>query len=313
MFIYEPILTDEIIRKCKDMPKFAAECESEYETMLDNAALNIAKKSSDKPFVLISGPSGSGKTTSGFKLKEKLERLGHGTHILSLDNYFHPITDEERPLFEAHKLDLESPARVDCDLLNSQLRDMINGKSVELSEFDFVTSTRRKSEKTLTLKKGELIVIEGIHSLNPSVIEDSDEFGIGVYVSVRSRIEHNKGGESYLLHPSKIRLARRMIRDRLTRNRALSASVAIYNSVELGENKYIMPYKNRADYHIDTFFANELCVYKTLLPSSMPDDEKKHPWLTELFEVLGEIPSMPAELVPYESLIREFIGGGKYE
>lgn len=313
MFIYEPILIDEIIKRAADPERFVTESEKEYESKLDDIALNISRNSSDRPFILISGPSGSGKTTSGMKLEERLDKMHFKTHILSLDNYFHPITDEERPLFEAHKIDLESPVRVDSDLLNSQLRDMMNGKEVELPAFDFVTNTRKKSGRTLKLHKGELIILEGIHSLNPSVIENSENFSSGIYVSVRSRVEHMKKGESYLLHPSKIRLARRMIRDRRTRNRTPSDTVTIYDSVEKGENKYIMPYKHRADYNVDTFFPCELCIYKGMLPSSLPEDEKKQPWLTELFEVLGEIPKLPPELVPHQSLLREFIGGGKYE
>ena len=313
MFIYEPILIDEIIKRAAEPARFVSESEKEYESKLDDIALNISRNSSDRPFILISGPSGSGKTTSGMKLEERLDKMNFETHILSLDNYFHPITDEERPLFEAHKLDLESPARVDSDLLNSQLHDMMNGKEVELPTFDFVTNTRKKSGKTLKLHKGELIILEGIHSLNPSVIENSENFSSGIYVSVRSRVEHRKMGESYLLHPSKIRLARRMIRDGRTRNRVSSDTVALYDSVERGENKYIMPYKHRADYNIDTFFPCELCVYKGMTPASLPEDEKKYPWLTELFEVLAEIPEISPELVPHQSLLREFIGGGKYE
>lgn len=312
MFLYEPILIEEIIKKASNARQFIAESESEYEKMLDMVTASISQNSGEKPFILISGPSGSGKTTSGLKLEEKLDRMGYETHILSLDNYFHPITDAERPLFEANKLDLESPLRVDSDLLNSQLRDMMSGKEVELPEFDFVTNTRRKSGKTLRLHKGELIVLEGIHSLNPSVIENAENFSSGIYVSVRSRIEHKKRGERYLLHPSKIRLARRMIRDARTRNRVFSDTVALYDSVERGENNYIMPYKHRADYSIDTFFACELCIYKSMLPSSLTEDEKKYPWLTELFEVLAELPEIEPSLVNDESLLREFIGGGKY-
>ena len=313
MRTYEPILIKDIIKSAASPQELILESESRYESALDAVADGIAEHSTEKPFILISGPSGSGKTTTGMKLKEKLNKKSFSTHILSLDNYFHPITAEERPLFEAHRLDLESPLRVDTDLLNSQLCDLMNGKEVILPEFDFVTNTRKIGLKTLRLGKGEFIVLEGIHSLNPSVIENAENFSFGIYVSVRSRIEHEKKGESFLLHPSKIRLARRMIRDGRTRNRTPSATVSIYGSVELGENRYIMPYKGRADYSIDTFFASELSVYKSMLPTSLPDDEKRHPWLSELFEVLAELPAISPDLVPKDSLLREFIGGGIYE
>lgn len=313
MILYEPIMISEIIKKANFPEKFIKESEQKYENALDTIAKDLAKNASEHPFILISGPSGSGKTTSGLKLEERLDKLGFETHILSLDNYFHPISDEERPLFEAHKLDLESPLRVDSELLNSQLQYLMNGKEVKLPAFDFVTNTRKDSRKSLRLHKGEMIVLEGIHSLNPSVIENAEDFSSGIYVSVRSRIEYGKKGESFLLHPSKIRLARRMIRDGRTRNRKPSDTVAIFDSVERGENNYIMPYKHRANYNVDTFFPCEMCVYKGLLPSSLPKDEKKHPWLTELFDVLAELPAISPDLVPQESLLREFIGDGKYE
>ena len=229
--------------------------------------------------------------------------MGFETHIISLDDYFHPITDEERPLFEAHKLDLESPARVDSDLLNSQLEEIMRGKEVEIPRFDFVTNTRKKSGRSLRLSKGELIILEGIHSLNPEIIEHGENFSTGLYVSVRTRIEHGDA----LLHPSKVRLARRMMRDRTARNRQPDATVALYAGVERGENLYIMPHKHRADYDINTFFPYELCVYKPFLPTSLPKAEAEHPWLTELFEVISGLPEIPARLVPRDSLLREFI------
>ena len=99
-----------------------------------------------------------------------------------------------------------------------------------------------------------------------------------------------------------------MIRDGRTRNRLPSAVIDMYDSVERGENKYIMPYKHRADFDVDTFIAYEPLVYKGMLPSSLKEDEARHPWLTELFEVLAELPAIPRELTPKDSLLREFIG-----
>ena len=301
---YEVITLDEIIKKASYAEQFVRECERDYESKLAEVVGGIAKRAAECPFILISGPSGSGKTTSGHKLKKLLDTMGFETHILSLDDYFHPISDEERPLFEAHKLDLESPLRVDSDLLNSQLEALIKGKEIEIPSFDFVTNARRKSDRTLKIEKGELIILEGIHSLNPEVTKHTENFSTGVYVSVRTRIAH---GKDALLHPSKIRLARRMIRDGAARNRTPSATAELYSNVERGENLYILPHKHRADYDIDTFFPYELCVYKSFLPTSLPEDEEKHPWLTELFDVFTKLPSISQELVPKTSLLREFI------
>ena len=303
---------NELIEKAADPQNFIRESEAKYENALLAVSKEIALRAGERPIILISGPSGSGKTTSCFKLEAILDKMGFETHSVSLDNYFIPVTDEERPLFNAHKLDLESPARVDADLLNSQLRDLMAGKEVLIPRFDFVHSRRAESTHALRLRTGELLILEGIHSLNPSVIQNSEEFSFGIYVSVRSRIDYGTADESCLLHPSKIRLARRMIRDGRTRNRLPSDVVAQYHSVENGENKYIMPYKHRADFDIDTFIPYEPFIYKGMLPASLPEDEARHPWLSELFEVLGRLTAISPELVPHESLLHEFIGGGKY-
>lgn len=308
------MLLKDIFEKTVISPSdFISECENEYFNKVDLMAKNIAKNAEEKPFVLISGPSGSGKTTSANVLDDKLTKMGFETHTVSLDNYFNGIAEHEREAFLNNTLDLESPDRLNKELLNSQLSDIMAGKEVELPRFDFLKSVRVNSGEFIKLKKGEVIILEGIHSLNPEVIEHSDDFSTKVYVSVRTRIEYEKDGDIHLMHPSKLRLARRIIRDIRTRGRSPSAVIDLYHSVERGENLYIMPYKHRADFDIDTFIPYEPCVYNGLLPKSLPEDEAKHPWLTELFTVLNMLPTIPTEQISKNSLIREFIGGGIYE
>jgi len=179
---------------------------------------------------------------------------------------------------------------------------------VEIPRYDFVTNKSHMSGEILRLHKGEIIIFEGIHALNPSVIASADDYTSRLYVSVRTRIEYPAAGERFLLHPAKIRLARRLIRDKRERARSYADVISLYDSVERGENLYIMPYKYRADYDVDTFVPYEACVYKSLLPPAMPEEEAKNPWLTELFEVFEGIPAIDPTLVPKEALIREFIG-----
>ena len=303
------MLLEAIRRKAEDAPlKFIADCENGFREKLDALAHAVASDSESRPVVLLSGPSGSGKTTTAHKLKECLERTGLDTHIISMDNYFRTFTKEEKELFSRHELDLESPERVDGDLLSSHICDILNGKTVRVPRYDFITNISHMSDESLCLHKGEIIIFEGIHALNPSVIASADDYTSRLYVSVRTRIEHPAAGERFLLHPAKIRLARRLIRDKRERARSFADVISLYNSVERGENLYIMPYKYRADYDVDTFVPYEACVYKSLLPASMPEEEAKHPWLTELFEVLDGLPAIDPALVPRDALIREFIG-----
>ena len=159
------------------------------------------------------------------------------------------------------------------------------------------------SGNILQRKPGELVILEGIHSLNPDVIRIPDETTAKIYVSVRTRITAN--GET--LHPSKIRLMRRMVRDRLFRKRTLRDTLKMFRSVEEGENKYIMPYKYRSTYDVDTFMAYEICAYRDLLLEDLrklPDD----PELRDAGAFLADAAALSAEALPEDSLIREFVG-----
>ena len=301
--------TEWILEKSASPADFIRACDEAYHNKITDLANDILRNAGARPIVLISGPSGSGKTTSARLTEHFLDNAGCETHVLSLDNYFLPLTEEEKVLFAENKLDLESPRRLDADFLNHQLSELHKGNEVELPRFDFITNTRQSSGETLRLGKNEILVLEGIHSLNPDVI-DADDYTTRVYVSVRTRVELADGR---LLHPSKVRLARRMIRDARTRGRSPEATVALYDSVERGENLYIMPYKHRAHYDIDTFFPCELGIHKNFLPASMPETERVYPWLTELFEAMSLVPAIDPSLVPESSLLREFIGGGMFE
>jgi uridine kinase len=294
-----------------DPHAFIRAAEEDFRAKLDALAHAVANNGDERPVVLLSGPSGSGKTTTSHMMADRLEQMGYETHIISLDNYFRTFSAEETELFLRHELDLESPDRVNNELLSEQLEAIMRGETVELPRYDFTTNKSLMSGETIRLHHGEIIIFEGIHALNPAVIGSADDYTSRIYVSVRTRIEHGPDDARTLLHPSKVRLARRLIRDHRERGRTLADVVSIYDSVERGENLYIMPHKHRADFDVDTFVPYELCVYKNFLPESMPAEQQKHPWLTELFAVLRDLPAIDPTIVPASALIREFIGRGK--
>ncbi len=303
------MLLQDIRQKALSAPDaFIRTSEKEFQSKIDALASAVAKDGNERPVVLLSGPSGSGKTTTSHMIARRLEEMGMEMHIISMDNYFHTFTEEETELFRRHELDLESPDRVDGDLLSEQLDALMHGKTVHLPYYDFTTNTQHISDKTLRLHPGEIIIFEGIHALNPSVIGSADDYTSRIYVSVRTRIEHGEGESHSLLHPSKVRLARRLIRDSRERARTYADVISVYDSVERGENLYIMPYKHRADFDVDTFVPYEMCVYKSILPDSIPEEQIKHPWLTEMFDVLAALPTIDPRSVPDNALIREFIG-----
>ncbi len=286
-----------------DSQTFIRETDDAYQSRLMEIADDIALHRTERPIILLSGPSGSGKTTTAQMIEKILDDRGIETHTLSLDNYFSPFTTEERALFEEGKLDLESPNRVDSAFLSEQLTAIEEGRPVELPIYDFKESARIMSGNILHRKPGELVIMEGIHSLNPDVIRIPDETTAKIYVSVRTRIT----ADNEILHPSKIRLMRRMVRDRLFRKRSLRDTLMMFRSVEEGENKYIMPYKHRSTYDVDTFMAYEICAYKNWLLDdfkNMPDE----PELLDAGAFLADAEALPSENLPATSLIREFVG-----
>ncbi len=292
----------------QDTAAFIARADAAYDWQLTQIANYIRDHAGQCPLILLSGPSGSGKTTSALILEKKLDAMGLETHTLSMDNYFHTVEGEQAVLLERGLLDLESPARVDATFLNEQLRSIIAGEPTPLPRFDFPTHTRVESGVTLTRRPGELVILEGIHALNPEVITIPEERTVRLYVSVRTRLETADGA---VLHPQKIRLLRRMLRDTLFRGRQLTDTLQMYHSVQEGENKYIMPYKHRSTFDIDTFIPYEGCLYRRHLLEKL-EGLAHHPDIADLLPALRELTPLADEAVPSNSLIREFIGGSVY-
>lgn len=292
----------------QDAAAFVAASEKAYSRQLTAIADYIAAHKDTCPIVLISGPSGSGKTTTALMLEEKLDRRGLETHTLSQDNYFRTLTAEDRALLEAGNFDLESPARVDEDLLNQQLQDIIACKTVELTEFDFPTHTRRKSGKTLTRRPGEVVILEGIHTLNPAVVTLPEEQTVRLYVSVRTRVE---GPDGQILHPKYIRLLRRMLRDVKGRGRPAEGTVAMFHNVNRGEDSFIMPYKHRSTFDVDTFFPYEINVYRQYLLEELQKMAHREE-IAAVLPIVAAADGLDAAAVPATALIREFIGDSVY-
>lgn len=292
----------------KDAREYVRSVNEDYQYKLSKIVDEIIKNRNDKPVILLSGPSGSGKTTTALMIEKLLDERGHESHTLSMDNWFCPLTEAEKKLAADGKMDLESPMRVDSDLLNEQIEDISNCREIELPRYNFKTSTRTGSGKKFKRNKGEIVIFEGIHALNPSVITVPDNIINKIYVSVRTRIS----GVDILLHPSKVRLMRRMIRDKNFRKRSLRETMNMFHSVEAGENKYIMPYKYRSDYDVDTFMAYELSAYRNDLLGQL-QELKDVPEVRECIRVLEQLTPIDKKDISADSLICEFIGNGQFK
>ncbi|WP_124098065.1 nucleoside kinase [Ruminococcus sp. Marseille-P6503] len=289
---------------------FIKRSEHNYCEQIKAAADSIADSRKEKPIILLSGPSGAGKTTTALRLEEYLDNRGIETHTVSMDDYFLPIDHDTAVRDENGEIDYESPMRLDIPLLNEHMLKISNCEEIEIPAFDFSNQARKKG-KPLKRRPGELVVFEGIHALNPQVTGMTDSFASCIYVSVRTRIETKTGA---LLHPSHIRLMRRIIRDKFFRGRAVESTIEMYKNVERGENRFIMPFKNRAEYSVDTFHPYELSVYKKFLYGDLKAEQDKFRDFDNyqlMLEVLDELDEIDIDSVPDDSLVREFIGGSR--
>lgn len=291
-----------------DAQGYIRKCEEIYRGRLAEAAEKIRLMAKTHPLVLLSGPSGSGKTTSALRISHMLNEKGIKVHTISMDNYFLPGGESQFPRDENGNVDLESPQRMDIELFSDHLEKLFRCEPVNVPSFDFKTQSRTFGE-AMRREKDEIIIIEGIHALNPEVTGDTDAFTTCVYVSVRTRIRE---GDGTLLHPRSIRLMRRLCRDKLFRGRSAHDVFKMLASVNRGEDLYIMPHKHRADFDIDTFLAFEPSVYRNMLltelersPELAGYSEDYEPMLT----ALKGLSPLNAEAVPENSLVREFIGG----
>lgn len=278
-----------------------------YIYRLEKIVEDIIIHQSERPVIVLAGPSGSGKTTTALTIGKLLTDAGHKTHTISMDNYFCSLNEEEKHLASLGKMDLESPLRVDKKLLNYHIEKISNGQPIKIPVYNFGTSSRENDGIPFQRKHGELVIFEGIHALNPDVITVPDNKICKIYVSVRTRITCN----NIILHPSKVRLMRRMIRDNKFRQRSLRETINMFASVEQGENNYIMPYKKRSDYDIDTFMPYELNLYRDNLLEELREMNDV-PELTDITEVMENLLPLDSNLVPTDSMIREFIGNGEF-
>ncbi len=260
----------------------------------------------EKPIILLAGPSGSGKTTTALNIEKILDERSCGTHTLSLDNYFKPLNNEEKALLAAGKLDLESPERIDTEFLNQQLQDIIECKPIELYKYDFKKAQRKATGKVLNRQCGDLVILEGTHSLNPDLLSIDDNATIKLYASIASSIKNN----DYELTRADIRLLRRMLRDRNFRGRSEAETLMMSDNVEAGEIKYIKPYMHRADYEIDTFILYEVNVYCCLIDQLKKLNSIR---VDNILKIMQQLKKIDEKYVPASALIREFIGNGNFE
>lgn len=283
------------------------------EALHDKAIAAIADSivQGGKRIVLVAGPSSSGKTTFAGRLSIHLQVLGCHTRLISLDNYYRNRAD--LPLQADGTHDLEALDTIDVLLFRQQVAALLKGETVEMPEFDFVTSSRRPTGTPLHLHEKDVLIIEGIHGLNPALSEGLPQAALHrVYVSALTCInldDHNR------IRTTDVRLLRRIVRDYQFRGTLPAETLAMWASVRRGEEKWIFPYQEQADSMFNTALHYELPILKhfasALLEAIPPEDPQYHV-ARRLCKALHYFPAISPELlneIPPLSLLREFIGG----
>ena len=262
--------------------------------------------------VLIAGPSSSGKTTFSKKLGQALEVHGKDPKAISLDDYF--VSRDRTPKDENGEYDYESIYAEDIDLFQTQLAQLLAGEEVELPRYDFPTGMSVMSGNHLRLNENTVLVIEGIHGLNPLLTGSIPEENIfRIYISALTVCKQPDG--SYYPTTDN-RLVRRIVRDSKYRNATAQATIARWPSVRRGEEKWIVPFQENADVNFNSAFQYELALLKVhALPLlyNVKEDEPEYAEAQRLITVLEDFDEMDIDLLPPYSLLREFLGGSKFE
>ncbi|MBR1599178.1 MAG: nucleoside kinase [Lachnospiraceae bacterium] len=274
---------------------------------------NIAKiaeqiKNQGKKFVLIAGPSSSGKTSFSHRLSIQLKAMGLNPHPIALDNYF--VERKYTPRDEFGNYDFECLEAVDVKQFNEDMVRLLNGETVPMPTFDFIDGKREYKGNVMEIKETDVLVIEGIHGLNPRMSELlPDESKFKIYISALTQLnvdEHNR------ISTTDGRLIRRIVRDARTRGHSAAKTISMWDSVRRGEEKNIFPYQEEADAMFNSALIYELSVIKPHVEPllfAIPRDSEEYQEAKRLLKFLDYFLGISSENIPNNSILREFVGG----
>ena len=285
--------------------------EALQEKKISQIADTIAERKEIK-VVLIAGPSSSGKTTFCKRLSVQLLASGVKPVQISLDDYF--VNRTETPKDENGELDYESIYALNIPLINEQFNALFRGEEVELPKYNFQTGMSEKSGKKLHLGENNILLVEGIHALNPALTEQiADDKKFKIYASALTTIlldDHN------YIPTTDNRLLRRIVRDYKYRGCSAQETIHRWPSVRAGENKWIFPYQEQADVMFNTALLFELAVIKPQAEEvleQVPENCEEYAEAYRLRKFLKYFAPLPFRNLPPTSLLREFLGGSSFK
>ena len=281
--------------------------EALQEKKIAEIATMIAE-SKDKKFIMIAGPSSSGKTSFSHRLSIQLKANGLNPHPIGVDDYF--INRDLTPRDENGNYNFEVLEALDVEQFNKDMLDLLDGKTIKMPTYNFITGKREYKGNTLTLGKDDILVIEGIHGLNDKLsyaLPKNSKFKI--YISALTQLnidEHNR------IPTTDGRLIRRMVRDARTRGISAEETIARWQSVRNGEESYIFPFQEEADVMFNSALIYELSVLKQFaepLLFGIPSTSPEYVEAKRLLKFLDYFLGVNTEDIPNNSLVREFVGG----
>ncbi len=296
-----------------DAPDLVKVAEALHEKEMSNLADMIyAKYKEGVRVIMLSGPSSSGKTTSSYRLSVQLRVLGLEPAIVAMDNYF--VNRNMTPLDEKGRYDYERLEAIDVKLFNENLNNLIDGKEVDIPHYNFIKGEREYINNKLKLKSNSVVVVEGIHALNPDATYSVDRDKIfKIYVSALTSMSMDK---MTYVYTTDNRLIRRIVRDYQFRGCSALDTLKRWGSVREGEEKYIFPYQDEADYQFNSALFYEIGVLKSFvepLLMEVPQDCEEYSEAVRLRKMLEFFTAIPVSLVPSSSLLKEFIGGSSFD
>lgn len=281
--------------------------EALHEKKIAGIADDIVKRRNVK-IILIAGPSSSGKTTFAQRLGIQLKINGLKPVTISVDNYF--VERYQNPKDENGKYDFECIEAIDLELFNNHLYKLLNGETVEMPTFDFTKGIKVYNGEKLKLETNEILVIEGIHCLNDKLTSHiPKEQKYKIYISALTVLNIDYYNR---ISTTDTRLIRRIVRDNQFRGYSALHTLAMWDSVNSGEEKNIFPYQEEADSMFNSSLIYELAVLKDYAMPLLAEIDNTHPEFSEakrLYRFLSYFKSISGEFVPSQSLLREFIGG----
>lgn len=286
-------------------------CEARQERKYAEAADQIYWNHERCRIVMMSGPSSSGKTSSSLRIAQQARVLGLNPKVIELDNYF--VDRDKTPKDENGDFDFESLYAMDLEFLNSQLNQLLAGEEVEIPKYNFKTGSRTFEGNRIRLEENDILILEGIHALNPemtSAVDDSKIFRVYASALTSLNIDENNN-----ISTSENRLLRRMVRDNRTRGICPEDTILRWPSVRRGESRNIFPFQENADAIFNSALIFELPLlkyYAEPLLRRISPNSPAYPEASRLLKFLDYIIALqPNEIqaIPPTSIMREFIGG----